>query len=464
MAFLVTGFVVFHNTFGAAWTLDDLPVVVRNTDIRSLAGFMQNSFPGRPIRELSYMLDYKLFGLEPFGYHIQNVLFHGLNAFLLYRVVSRLVKSALAAWGAAFLFLVHPVVVEVVANVGHRKDSLMLFFCLMALWLYIRGVEEAGRGRLLRLAGAGLCVLLACLTKQTAVVLPVALIFYEFCFLPPEDRLILKRDRWLWFAAAAAVCGVVGWFLYKGGGSYYHTLTLPLLNKANYTPFSLTTYGLVVLKSWSYAWLKLVWPADLAVEYVFAQPAGLGDVFVLGSLVMLLLVAVAAYRWGKHDRTLLFFLVWAVIFYLPVANLWPGVYFVADRYLYAPLAGVSVLLAVGCVRLLEGRSGGVRKAAAALGCAVLAGGAVLSLQQNLVWRTPESLWKRAVEVSPDSIFAHISLGDVYEKGGRFQPAKEEYLKALMLNPAEFSTRYHLVELYMKMGDVQALNRLMQKGY
>ena len=59
--FVIYVFVLYVKSFGNSWTHDDFPVVVNNPDIRSLKAFLENSYPGRPLRELSYFVDYSIF-------------------------------------------------------------------------------------------------------------------------------------------------------------------------------------------------------------------------------------------------------------------------------------------------------------------------------------------------------------------------------------------------------------------
>ena len=121
-----TAFLVSANTFGNGWTYDDFSVIVENSDVRSWAGFLKDSYPGRPLRELTYLLDHSLFGLNPFGRHIQQIFWHALNACLIFTLGRQLQLARWAALLAALIFVLYPLKVEVVANLSRRKDSLAL--------------------------------------------------------------------------------------------------------------------------------------------------------------------------------------------------------------------------------------------------------------------------------------------------------------------------------------------------
>ena len=130
-------FLLFSNTFLSTWTYDDFKLIVNNPDIRSLDLFLKDSQPGRVGREISLMIDYRFFGLNPAGFHIQNILWHGINAILIMILVGRLGGSRFVALLSSFLFLVHPIQVEVVANLSHRKDSIALTFILLSVLSYL---------------------------------------------------------------------------------------------------------------------------------------------------------------------------------------------------------------------------------------------------------------------------------------------------------------------------------------
>jgi hypothetical protein len=117
---LILTYGLYSQTFYNEWTLDDLTVLVNNPDIKSLSGFFENTKPGRPLREFTFLADYTFFGQSPFGYHFQHLFWHWLNGVLIYLL-------------GAVLFLVHPLTVEVGANISHRKDSLSLAFSLLSL-------------------------------------------------------------------------------------------------------------------------------------------------------------------------------------------------------------------------------------------------------------------------------------------------------------------------------------------
>ena len=455
---LCLAFLLYARSFAGGWTMDDFPVIVDNPDIRSIAGFFADSRPGRPLRELTFLLDYQLFGLDPAGYRLQNILWHGLNAWLLWCMALRLRLGLLAAWGAALLFVSHPVMVEVVANSSHRKDSLALAFSLIALLAYMTFLGDARR-RWLLLVGAAVAWLLACAAKQNAVVLPLLWMAYERAFLSRDRRLLLRNPRLL--IGAGTVAGVAGitWFIAAGGAQLLAYAVRGPLTKMNVAAdWTLTGYYQAVLKAWTFMTGKVIWPLNLGVEYTFSLPAGWIDPWVLGGLflsagaVILLMILPGRSPAGFVATA------WIVAFWLPTANLWPLAYLAADRYLYAPLAGGCLLLAAG-LGLLAVRLGKVP--AGLLLLTIFFGYVLLTWSQVDTWRNEEALWIQAYQVSPTSAFALNNLGNFALERGDQPAALRFYQESFRNNPYNPTSNFNLGFLYRIIGDLPAARRHLQ---
>lgn len=216
IALLVVCAAVYGTTFLNGWTYDDIPVVVQNPDAHSLAGFMENSRPGRPMRELTYIPEYMLFGSHPTGYHIQQLLWHGANGCLLLVLFIALGLEPLYALLAAIFFLVHPLQAESVANISHRKELLALFFALLSLLSYVKAVSSSGLRRVILLLFVVIAYVCALLSNQTAITLPLLLVLYDYLYLRPNQRLVLARPALLFSSATA----VAVYFIYRYQGLF----------------------------------------------------------------------------------------------------------------------------------------------------------------------------------------------------------------------------------------------------
>ncbi|WP_432821838.1 hypothetical protein [Trichloromonas sp.] len=445
---LSAAFALYAGSFGHAWILDDFPVIVNNPDVQSLSGFLADSYPGRPLRELTFLLDHALFGLEPAGWHVQNIFWHALNAWLLFVLAARLGAGRFVAWSAALLFLVHPVQVEVVANISHRKDSLALACILLATLAYLRTVRPEGR-RLVWLAAAVGLALVGWTAKENVLVLPLLWLGYELAFLAPQSRLLLRFPKWLGAAAVIACAGFFGWYLLAGGMAFHQLEMTRVLAKMTVylEPGSVAPYFLMVLKSLAFMVGKLVWPLQLAPEYVYPAPSGWLDPWVLAALAILVVYGLLLWRTWRRWPPAFFALLWIGLFWLPTSNLWPLSYFAADRYLYTPTLGLALLTGLVVERWCPRRNF-LPMQVMALG--LLACG-LLTWQQNRVWATPLSLWSQAVRVAPESTSALNNLGGAYLQLGQLEKSLEYFHKAARNfdNPMPW---YNLGRVYEQLGD------------
>jgi len=445
---LVGAYLLYAQSFGHQWTMDDHVVVTGNADIRSLKGLLADSYPGRPLREITYLLDYQLFGGQPAGYHLQNIFWHGLNACLLAMLARALGLAQPLAWLAGLLFLVHPLNVEVVANISHRKESLMLAFVLVALLAFLKSYQ--GERRWPWLGASAVALFVAWQAKQTAVGLMPVMLGYDLWIAPPERRLVFRRPWVVWAVAAAALAGVCAWYLIAWNTPSFQEALQSCLIKMNvYSGQSGALFLLFALKALAFMWLRLLWPLELAMEYVFPAPGGWSDPWVLASLLLVAAFGVAAWM-GRRQAPLLIGLLMMAGFWLPVSNLfWPISYFAADRYMYAVSAGF-VLIVIWAGEWLLGNLPKVLWGSLLAVCVILA---VLAWRQDRVWATEQALYQQALVVSPTSTTALLGLGAAYLNQGNL-PEAQAVLEKGAMNFNDSKALYLLAITYERQGNQQ----------
>ena len=440
-----------------------------------------------PLTWMSLGLNYVLGGMDPWGYHLGNVLIHAMNAVVFYFINRRLLAAAgfsddaQRMWGAAFAALVfgaHPLRAESVAWVTERRDVLCGLFFLLAVLAYLVSLEpRAGRAaRLLSLAAFGAAIL----CKAQAVPLPAALLIL--------DAYPLRRLRAGWrpllieklpYLALALVGGVIAIIATKTGATF--------TSYAQYGPAAraaMTGYGIIF-----YPW-KWLWPTNLSPLYELPARIELfSPRFLIPSmatvLVTVLLVALRR-RWPAGLA------VWtcSAVMVLPlVGPLHTGNQLAHDRYSYlsglgfAALAGGALawLLWAAARGTLSPLVGRVGLAGAAL---VLLGLGSATWVQASGWRDSESLWSWAVESDPECAIClnnlamalmarnqtddaeaalrrslairghattHNNLGALLERKGQLDAAEQEYREALRVKPDLTQALANLGELCLKRG-------------
>ena len=451
LLFLLGAGLLYLKSFYSSWTYDDFMVLVENPDIRSFRQFIQNSYPGRPLRELTYLLDYQFFGLNPAGYHLQQVFWHGLNAFLLFILVKRLGGSGVVPWLAALVFLVHPLQVEVVANVSHRKDLLALAFSLLAILAYMESFQSCRRQLSWLLFAVGL-YLVACQAKQHVVALPLVFVAYELCFVDAKKR-VLTRFR----ALAVLVAGIgfsafLYWLFEIYNSPEFSDDIVGLQRKfAVSSVWSVNAYYLTIVKSVSFQLLRVVWPLQLSPEYIYSVPAGWGDPWVLASLVLLALYGGSLWLSFRRNSAIFFALVLMGVVWAPAFNLFGYfLYPAADRYFYSPSAGLFTAVAFISSSLLSKWQRGGPLAIAAL----LVTFCALSWQQIDVWRTKASLGTRILQVNPLSNSGMKMLGEAAYEKGDFDTSLMYFNRAFEVYPWDAETLNYLGAVFWAKGQLE----------
>jgi hypothetical protein len=416
--------VVYGNTFVNSWTYDDYPVVVDNPDSKSLAGFLADTRPGRPMRELTYIPDYMLFGANPMGYHVQQVLWHTANGYLLFLIFTTLGLSPAAALAGALLFLVHPLQSESLANISHRKELLALFFSQLTLLFYIRAVQARSlymRLFFLLLVLAGYAT--ALLSNETAVTLPILLIAYDCIFLKKNNRLIARHL----LALTVVTLVASAWAIQRYWGLFSSEQLLSVYSKNSFiASHSYLPLWMGDLKVFVLYLAKIIVPFKLAPEYHISFSEELFQPLAWLGAGLLIAVIFVCYVMRNRHPIVTFGMVWFLALYLPISNVLPISYMMADRYMYLCLPGIALLFAYVYHDNLSRR----RHLFFAL---LLLGFAIMTVIQNSYWKNEHTLWRHAVTVNPDSTWVQESAALSYLMSDDFERARYHAQMALTLN-------------------------------
>lgn len=417
---------VYSNAAGGQFFSDDSSFVIMNRAIQSLdniPGFFTNPKTVgagefwkeiyRPLTPLSYAIDYYFWKLDPFGYHITNILLHAANSVLVFVFFSLIFGDALLAALAALFFAVHPVQTEAVSWIAGRSNVLSLFFYLASLIFYVR-YSSSGKGKwyLASIAACGA----ALFSKEMSATLVLMIAAYDMHF-GKKERPTAKLARYspyilltvLYLAVRTLLVGQVGqtgWW----GGHPYNTLITMAIAFAGYIkllvfPIKLFTVG-----------------HTIPVAYSILDPRVL---FSLGAILIIAVIAMPAAF--KRSRQASFGLWWLFIGLLPVSNIIPIKALLAERFLYLPSIGFCLLLAI-LVKKIGGElafrgKGSFRAYIAAVLALILIGGySVRTVMRNEDWNAGLTLSAKMLDMEPHNAWALSSYGASLMAEGKFEEA------------------------------------------
>jgi protein O-mannosyl-transferase len=400
-----------------------------------------------PLTRVTWSFNYAVGGMNPWGYHLVNVLLHAGNALAFWAVARRLLAAAVgegaqagrsrldlgvAAAVAALAFGLHPLRAEPVAWITGRADVLCGGFVLMAAWAYLRAVDgaESARPRFVLVSAVALAA--AILSKGVALSLPVALLVLDVYPLRRFPRLgawALLREKIPLLAVSLAGAVVVANALRHGavltGSEEYGVLA-----RVAVAAYSFCIYP-----------LRFFWPAALSPLYEMPARVDPSEPrFGLAVLACLLVTAALILLRHHWPAGLAAWTLSGIMLAPTSVALRLGADLAPDRYSYLSGLGFAMLVGgagVAVFRGLRAARPDRRALSVGLGVAILLATVALALvtwAQVQIWRDDESLWRRAVRLDPTSPTAASNLGSALRAQGRLDEAIEHSERALRLKP------------------------------
>ena len=399
-----------------------------------------------PLSWLTLGIDWTVWGLDPWGYHLTNLLLHAATAATFLLVAERLLARAVTgvsptavrvgAAAAALFWALHPLRVESVAWISERRDVLSGLLLMLTVLAWLRSTESSGSERRRWTAAAVVAYALSMLAKPIGMTLPLVLLVLDVY---PLRRLALGRGvaaapggraalrETLPFAVVAVVGAAVALALtheVKGLADYPLWVRPALLGYA--LAFSLWKTALP---------LGLIPLYEIPAQWSAADPR-----LVLGTLAAVGITGAVALAWRRWPGPATAWAVYVIVI-SPVSGLaiHGGPQIAADRYTYLPALAPALLIgAMVCLLVRSVGSGIVAAGSARLAAAGLvvwlAGFGVLTWQQTEVWRDSVTLWDHAATFAPGCARCLHGLGVAWYRGGAPQAAVPPLERAVALRP------------------------------
>jgi len=385
-----------------------------------------------PLTWLSHMLDWQLFGPNPAGHHLTNLILHIANTLLLFIVLKQMTHTLWPSAFVAALFALHPLHVESVAWVAERKDVLGTLFWILTMWAYARFVS---RQKITRYLLVVVFLALGLMAKPMLVTLPFVLLLLDYW---PLDRLgptvnpkrqktgakyslsHLLIEKVPLFAMVLTSCVVTFINQKKVGAIHTEEISFPI---------RLANASISYLQYIN----KMIWPARLA--FFYQHPGqNLSILYAVISAVLLLAVTILIFRFAKERRYLATGWFWYLGTLVPVIGLVQvGEQALADRYTYITLTGLFIIVAWGIPELLAKLPYRkiVLRTSSLIVLSVLAAVTFLQLRY---WKDTITLCQHALKVTENNYIAHCNITQPLIEQNRIEEAIWHSSEALRIKP------------------------------
>jgi protein O-mannosyl-transferase len=390
-----------------------------------------------PLTWLSHMLDVQFFGVTAGAHHVTNVALHILNTLVLFGLLRRMTAALWPSAIVAALFAVHPLHVESVAWISERKDVLSTFFWLLTMWAYVSYVRRPGPVRYGLVLAA---FALGLMSKPMLVTLPIVLLLIDFWPLGRSrkgawSRLLVEK---LPLIALAVISSVITFVVQRQGGAVSGLDVLPWDVRITNALVSFVAYI-----------AKTLWPAGLVVFYPHARVAQTGPALV--ALAILVAISFVAWRVRRRAPYLLVGWLWYLVTLVPVIGfIQVGTQALADRYTYVPLIGLFIAL-TWTVSEVSARWSMQRTVLPIAAAAMIVMLAVAARAQASYWRDNATLWRHALEATPENYRAHNAVGSILGNDGKPAEALAHFVEAARLQPDYADAYYNLGRTYADLG-------------
>lgn len=411
--------IVYSNSLKNSFVWDDNIYILNNPLVKSWGGVVHMFKPEywksehkgmkglyRPLRNVSFTIDYSLWHLNPFGYHLTNVLLHMAVAGLVAFAARRIFNSNIAGLAAGVLFAVHPMHIENVNYIKNRSDILCGMFMILSFLFWLK--KRNG------LSAASLVI--SILSKETGAMAPLLFVF--------SVPLLFEKNEWKnRFISLWPHIFIFGCFLFWKFGvliPYQNEITIsedPVINGVGPVRLIVSTFA---------NYLSLIFvPANLMLD---RQLHVFNSLFEIKAILFYLITTAGIWLLlqSKNSFKYLFAILWILLTLAPVSNIIPiKGRALAEQRLYIPSIGWAILLgglaayflSISKPLMQNMPKVTIKNVTAVILVFITAVSSIFIMKRNKIWRDPITLWKTTIKENPYNSRAWLSLAGLeLEKG------------------------------------------------
>jgi len=484
---VLISFLVYLNALRNGFVWDDMVLIADNEGINKWGCFWENFVRDffdttddtiefkygyyRPIISFSYMIDYAVWGLKPWGFHLSNIIFHTVSCISVYLIFNSLFNNRSVSIITSLLFACHPIHTESVTWISGRTDIVAGMFFLSAFYLYQKALNplipneinsSLSNIEILKLFFKHskifyLCSIIlfaiAMLCKEMVATLPFLIIAYTHYFMGLRNGRQFKISLLLStpYFFVILLYGIIR-FIILG----IHTVVNP--GGEEMKGFYTTTLSFI--KTIFIYLFKLIYPAHLSayiqnpMSFSITEPTVISSIF--GVAVLIFLIVWLKKRWAGMSFLILFYLVTL----LPLSNFirisapWDMGFVTAERFLYIPSLGfcgiISILLATAW-KTWKQSFPILEYATILLFITLLIFYSGRTLLRNNDWVDERTFFLKTLKDAPDAALLHHALGNVYVREEKYEKALDYYKESLRLYPLYHAAYNNIGTIYSKNG-------------
>lgn len=411
----------------------------------------------RPLLTLAFAVEWRIFGDNPWGFHLVNILFHIFNTALAYLIARRLTGDWRPAIAAGLIFGLHPVHTESVTWISGLTDVMCMSFLGAAFYIHIACMEKDGSA--LRKTGmialAASAFFLSLLCKEAAILFPALIIGYNYLVRKKLSPLPVVAYSGVAAAYLALRVSVLGGFI-------------PITTYKELNAFQAILNAVTLLANYL---RHLLMPVSLNALHVFMPVEKATDLRFIAAALFLMALAYLVHRPAWRNKLALFAALWTVLTIAPVLNVKQlgmnidaGLQIFAERFLYIPSFGFALFAPV-LWKEIFGRTS-LHKVKSAWAWALIAATAlysVLIIMRNPVWKDNLTLFTEALKDYPRSLFYHTQIGIAYMKKTRLGDAERHFRQMIRINGRDAKGYYWMGRLNAKMRQWNEAIAYFEKG-
>jgi len=400
----------------------------------------------QPLTILHFAVEHHFFGLNPFYYHLSNIILHALNILLVYIFICLLSGRRLIALIVSLLFALHPMRVESVVWVTERKDVLFAFFYLLGLIQYLRYLATNKKDKW-HIIATFLCFLLSLLAKPAAISFPLVLLLLDYIkSVKMTYQSLIEKIPFFLFAFAFGIVAIFGTFTPTNEATPVVSTFLGTLNqtitpldhvKPSQEIFSFWERLLIACHALVQYIVKIVYIDHLSPYYPLPQKInGRLPFDYYMAVFVVLLTSWLLFRWkNKTIRFAMAFFVTTIFFNLPITRI--GSVEIADRFTYIPYIGLFTLLAFAfeeAYEYLKLTKPRLKILLNTFFCFLIISYATQSFLYTHIWKNSGRLWSNVIQYYPNDQKGYFNRGNYYYEGKEYQRALKDFRRALALDP------------------------------